>query len=167
MQLLRQTAALFFPMYSTLRKTRDAPLTYRIFQDNFLISERDYLEYLLELFLWFLRTPEVCGVGNKGINMMNYVGLSGTYQIWDVAYVLFDKIGISPSSPILATVWRLSWGFRPVGEVEGWWWAVERFWFFFVDCWIGYSLALSVTYHSLQSRPRKMIHQKWDRKSVV
>lgn len=40
--------------------------------------------------------------------MMNYVGLSGTYQIWDVAYVLFDKIGIPPSSPILATVWRLS-----------------------------------------------------------
>lgn len=40
----------------------------------------------------------MCAVGNKGINMMNYVGLSGIYQIWDVAYVLFDKIVIPPSS---------------------------------------------------------------------
>ena len=37
----------------------------------------------------------MCGVGNKGINITNYVDLSGIYPIQDVVYV-FGEIIINP-----------------------------------------------------------------------
>lgn len=49
-QLVSQNAARFLPMYilCTSSKTRFTPPTKRIFKFLFLISEIDYLEYLLE-----------------------------------------------------------------------------------------------------------------------
>lgn len=91
-----------FPLY-TLRKTRDTPSTNRIFPFLVLISERDYLEGLLEYLLCFLKTPEVRGVGNKGANIMNYVALSVIYQIWDLVNVFCELIVNPPGLYILGT----------------------------------------------------------------
>ena len=45
-------------------------------------------------------TPEVCGVGNKVVNIMNYVALSVIYQLCDVAYVSCEEVVIPPGSLI-------------------------------------------------------------------
>lgn len=43
----------------------------------------------------------MCGVRNKGVNIVKYVYLSGIYQIWDVAYVFWETIVNSPRILIL------------------------------------------------------------------
>ena len=62
----------------------------------------------------------MCGVGNKGVNILNYVDLSGIYQIWDVVWVFEDRIVIPPGLSILATVWSSCSTFRAFREVGGW-----------------------------------------------
>lgn len=79
-------------LYVHYKKHETPPPPTSFFNFLFLISERDYLEDLLKYLLWFLKTPEVRGVGNKGANITNYVALSVIYQIWDVAYVSFEEI---------------------------------------------------------------------------
>ncbi len=62
----------------------------------------------------------MCGVGNKGVNIMNYVALSGIYQIWDVAKV-FCEITVNPPGLLtLGSRWMSSFNFREFGEVGGW-----------------------------------------------
>ena len=133
-QVVRQTAAQFLPMYITQNKTH--PPCNRIFQENFLISERNHLEYLLENLLWFLKSPEMCGAGNKGIKLMNYVALSCIYRIRDEAYV-FGEIIVNPLGIlILSGKWSSSWSlisFRQVGGLGIGWWKFRvllRWWWF-------------------------------------
>lgn len=49
----------------------------------------------------------VCGFGNKGVNIMNFVDLSGIYQVSSVAYVFCERIVIPPGVLILDSNWRL------------------------------------------------------------
>ena len=62
----------------------------------------------------------MCGVGNKGVNIMNYVDLSGIYPIRDIAYVFWAIVVNPPGLLILNSNWRSSISFVAFREVEGW-----------------------------------------------
>lgn len=62
----------------------------------------------------------MCGVGNNGVKITNYVDLSGIHVIRDVAYV-FCEITVNPLGLlILGGNWRSSFGFIAFREVGGW-----------------------------------------------
>lgn len=82
-------------MYIT-KKIEHPPPTKHSFEFFPLISESNYLEALLDSLMWFSKTSKVCGVGNKGANIMNYVDLSGIYQIWDLVYFFCEIIANPP-----------------------------------------------------------------------
>lgn len=50
----------------------------------------------------------MCGAGNKGINSMNYVALSGIYRIRDEAYVFGEIMANPPGLLILSSDWSSS-----------------------------------------------------------
>ena len=122
----------------TSRKTQLTPSSNRVCQENFLISERSYLEYLLEHLLLFLKSPEVCGFGNKGMNLMNYVALSGIYRIRDEAYVFGEIIVNPPGLSILSSNWSSSWSLVSFTEMGSWEWSGESLRLFFVDSDFGF-----------------------------
>lgn len=94
-QIGHQTAARFLPMY-IIQNTIHPPPTQRIFQFLVISSEIGYLKYILMTLLLFSKALEGCGVGNKGINFMNFVHLSGIYPIRDVECVFDEFIVIPP-----------------------------------------------------------------------
>lgn len=72
-----------------------------------------FLEHLLS----FLKTSEVCVVGNKGANITNHVDLSGIYSIRDIVYV-FQEVIVNPLGLLtLGSNWRLSIGFIVFGAM--------------------------------------------------
>lgn len=78
-------------------KHETPPPTDSNFGKFFLISERDYLEGLLDDLLWFLKPQEGCGVQNKDVNIKNYADLSGIYPIRNIAYVFWEIVVNPPS----------------------------------------------------------------------
>lgn len=70
------------------------------------------------ILLLFSNSSEVCGVGSKGVNFMNYVHLSGIYSIRDVACV-FGEFIVNPSGLLFFGSSRRSFvnfkAFRKVG----------------------------------------------------
>lgn len=62
--------------------------------------------------LLFSKASEVCGVGNKGVNFMNYVHLSGIYPIRDVACVFGDVIVNPPGLLFFGSSRRPSMSFK-------------------------------------------------------
>lgn len=62
----------------------------------------------------------MCSVGNNGVNIMNYVDLSGIYRIRDVVYV-FCEITVNPLGLLIfGSNWRSSFSFVAFKEVGGW-----------------------------------------------
>ena len=66
------------------------------------------------------KAPEVCGIGNKGVKIMNYVDLSGIYSIRDAAYVFGEIIINPPRLWILRTNKRPSTSFKAFRQVGSW-----------------------------------------------
>lgn len=93
----------------------------------FLILERDHLEGLLYDLLWFLKPQEVCSVENKGVNIRNYVDLSGIYPIRNIAYVFWAILVNPPSLWVLDSNWSLTMNFKAFREIEGWLWVRQSF----------------------------------------
>lgn len=62
----------------------------------------------------------MCGVGEKGMNIMNYVSFSGIYQVRGVASVFCEITADPPGLLILGSNWRSSSSFIAFGEVGGW-----------------------------------------------
>lgn len=109
-----------FSLY-TSGKTRHTPPQHPHSWRFFLISEREYLGYLTEHLLWSELAPGLCGVGNRGINIMNYVHLSVIYLLCSIAYVFGKTVVNPPGWEILGSIWSSSLSstlFREEGSWE-------------------------------------------------
>ena len=62
----------------------------------------------------------MCGIGKKGVNIVNYVSFSRIYQIRGVVTVFCDIMVNPPGLLILGSNWRPSSSFIAFGEVGGW-----------------------------------------------
>lgn len=114
-----------FSLY-TWGKTRHTPATTLILAGFFLISERNYLGYLIRHLLWSDKAPGVCGVGNKGVNIMNYVDFSVIYSLCSIAYVFGETIINPPGWEILGSIWSPSSSSTLFWEEGGWEWAGKK-----------------------------------------
>lgn len=56
---------------------------------------------------------------NKGVNISNYVDVSGIYDIYDVAYVFCELIINPPGLWILGSIWRSPLSLTAPREVGG------------------------------------------------